>query len=997
MISSKIKNYLIPLFMAIVLSSALICTVLSPYYYDNSDEIISIIPSEDKNDMSLAYEIRIASIEIDGRQLSFKVPEDNSDWDIFNNFLTHFEQNSMTPYVIDLGKSKQCTITFVRMDDSGIVNLLTNNTEEIIDLYSNQGWELYKWTFENSPTFSISNNNFLTFIVFIFCLLVTSIYYKTRFAIIKKFNIVFSNKRQFFLSFLVAISLAIIFAFSMYYSKNYKLSIVGNFNGDAISTIYWDNGEKDGYLFSGGNNFGKINYKRNGNKTIAATIIPKDAISKMRIDFNSIPVNNAEIIFTKFIVSDFYNYFTISPTELLQTFNSVNGASLDFENSSVKVVLNNSLEEIPYIYTHDFQFHSTNRAYKTGAYIKLILIVVLLIPFIYAILSFIKSTRIKETKIQLILQLFNLQLLSMFFHYCMIVLMQSDFQQAVTWILDNLPAFLTGSLILYLLCLLIWGITKSTAIVSIIIGVISYAVSIVNHYKIQYQGKPLAPWDFLKIKEVRSISAGLRLEINEVMILIFFLLIIGIIINSFWPKFKIEKTKSRNIITASVLSFVCVFGAAFIYKAYWNSELTAIQWDQNKYYKENGVINSFLANCRYISIKKPDNYSKATIDQISNGILSKVHSKTIEKPDIIVIMSEGFWDITDLNGITFNEDLLPNLNAIKKESFYGYTLVPVFGGGTSNTEWEALTGFSKNYLPSESTPYQQYISGPTFSIARYLKEQGYSTVAMHPHFPENWNRNTAYPYLGFDTFLSLDDFENPTMERNLVSDYAVTDKIISEYENHIANSKQPLFTFAVTVQNHVSYNQNNYDAKDQVKFSAPSLSEDVINDLKDFATGIHHSDEAFGELIHYFKSIDREVIIVFFGDHMTTLGDSTYKIFEETGYISNTTTDLYKTSLTPLIIWSNYRSKSVNIGIISSFQIMPTVFQEYSLLMPPYFELLCEIQEVSKGYTNGNLLDSNSCISYSLTEQQKRLYDMHWLLQYDMMFGEQYSKTRLFK
>ena len=133
---------------------------------------------------------------------------------------------------------------------------------------------------------------------------------------------------------------------------------------------------------------------------------------------------------------------------------------------------------------------------------------------------------------------------------------------------------------------------------------------------------------------------------------------------------------------------------------------------------------------------------------------------------------------------------------------------------------------------------------------------------------------------------------------------------------------------------------------------------------------------------------------------MTTLGDSTFKVFEEKGYISNSSTnsdEYYKTMLTPLLIWSNYDSESKDIGIRSSFQIMPTVFQKYLLTMPAYYELLCEIQKYSNGFTNGIVLDQESQVSSSLTQTQEELYRIQELLQYDMMFGDQYSKEKMFE
>ncbi len=78
-----------------------------------------------------------------------------------------------------------------------------------------------------------------------------------------------------------------------------------------------------------------------------------------------------------------------------------------------------------------------------------------------------------------------------------------------------------------------------------------------------------------------------------------------------------------------------------------------------------------------------------------------------EKPDIIVVMSESFWDPTLLPGTTITPDPMPNVRALRSGSMFS----PEFGGMTANVEFEALTGFTNAFLPYGSIPYQQYVRG----------------------------------------------------------------------------------------------------------------------------------------------------------------------------------------------------------------------------------------------------------------------------------------------
>ena len=110
-----------------------------------------------------------------------------------------------------------------------------------------------------------------------------------------------------------------------------------------------------------------------------------------------------------------------------------------------------------------------------------------------------------------------------------------------------------------------------------------------------------------------------------------------------------------------------------------------------------------------------------------------------------------------------------------------------------------------SFLPSGSVPYQLYVRDPEYGLADILKSQGYYTIAMHPNKAHNWNRASVYPCMGFDEFISLENWgdEHRELLRNYVSDKATFEKIISLYEEKDADEK--LFTFCVTMQNHGGY------------------------------------------------------------------------------------------------------------------------------------------------------------------------------------------------
>ena len=73
------------------------------------------------------------------------------------------------------------------------------------------------------------------------------------------------------------------------------------------------------------------------------------------------------------------------------------------------------------------------------------------------------------------------------------------------------------------------------------------------------------------------------------------------------------------------------------------------------------------------------------------------------------------------------------INSLSENTIKGHMLVSVFGGGTSNSEYEFLTGNSVSSLPLNGNAYTQFVKHKVPSLASQLKQQGYDTLAFHPY------------------------------------------------------------------------------------------------------------------------------------------------------------------------------------------------------------------------------------------------------------------------
>ena len=305
----------------------------------------------------------------------------------------------------------------------------------------------------------------------------------------------------------------------------------------------------------------------------------------------------------------------------------------------------------------------------------------------------------------------------------------------------------------------------------------------------------------------------------------------------------------------------------------------------------------------------------------------------VQQPNIIVIMSEAFYDLDRLEGaVSYSEDPMQPFREVCKEGISGDLYVNVYGGSTHFTEFEFLTGWNTRGMNTGSCPYKEYFSKDQPSFARYLKGQGYQTVAIHPYNGKFWNRYVAYPRLGFDAF--IDQYRMSYQEKcGYISDDSLTKEIIKQFEEK--KEDRPFFCFSVSVANHIAIlnGEEKENAPDQIKVTyddALGYGPNKKRWVQEYVSGIEKSGEALQELTDYLKTQDEPTIVVFFGDHAPSYA------LDQLAAGKKDTNLAYST---PYLIWGNYdwmtekEAQNVSASYLSTYLIqllhMPYVSQNY--------------------------------------------------------------------
>lgn len=286
---------------------------------------------------------------------------------------------------------------------------------------------------------------------------------------------------------------------------------------------------------------------------------------------------------------------------------------------------------------------------------------------------------------------------------------------------------------------------------------------------------------------------------------------------------------------------------------------------------------------------------------------------TEDRPHIIFVMNESFFDITRLEGLSFSLDPLPNYHRLREEATYGRFYTITCGGGTGWVEMETFTGIASEEMDHSTAntdlPAGDYEAMPSY--VRVLKENGYRTIAFHPHTSALYHRKENYPHLGFDQVYFQDSFpEGATYAGGYFDDASAANVILSLFEE---NREEPVYLYTMTMQNHQPYYAGRYE-REAVQVTSPLLTREELEGVACCTTGLYDADRMLGRLVDYFSQVDEPVILVFAGDHPPALpledGESVYTRLGVVPTASSagwSAEDYQAMMSTDYLIWTNCR------------------------------------------------------------------------------------------
>ncbi len=583
--------------------------------------------------------------------------------------------------------------------------------------------------------------------------------------------------------------------------------------------------------------------------------------------------------------------------------------------------------------------------------------------------------------------------------------------------------FLGNYLVILIMYFIVFALSGSLKISYLVATPILYGFALAHCYIMNFRGTPFIPMDFLSITTAAGVASTY----------------------SFWPDYKIitgtmlfifiiiialkTKTPKYNILTRVISrTFTATFSAVLLILFFGTSIFADMGvrpdfWNQTRGYRNYGFVFSFFSNTKYLYMSEPDEYDPNAIKDYVNRGEDKEEQidNSYEKPNVICIMNETLSDLRVLGDLQTNEEYMPFLSSLKENTVRGNLYVPVIGAGTSNTEFEFLTGHSTAFLPSGSNAYMLYIKNHIASLVSTMEAQGYSSFALHPYYKAGWKRTEVYNNLGFNNFMGLEDILGPDLTkefqangsnpdylqglidqqfpdsgmllRQYVSDKYNYDLLIKNYENR--DKHMPYFAFNVTMQNHGGYTIDAQNFTEEIY--ATNVSKEYPKANK-YLSLLKHTDNAFKDLVDYFSRVKEPTVICMFGDHQPSIETGFVSEIIGVDSLSNLTPQQEQSRYcTPFYIWANYDIEEQEIERLSSNYLSSLVLKTAGIKLTDYNKYLLNLAKTLPVIDNAGYIDNEgNYYKWSDNSPYTDLLDEYEKVQYNNIFDREHVDLDIF-
>jgi len=517
--------------------------------------------------------------------------------------------------------------------------------------------------------------------------------------------------------------------------------------------------------------------------------------------------------------------------------------------------------------------------------------------------------------------------------------------------------YMTGSPLVFLYnAFMIFGtfsvvyLVRRRVFIRIIISVAWLVLGVTNGYMLM---KRVTPFN---AQDLKAAGEGLSLFNKYFSAMELVILVIGVVAVVFWVISMWRRGGQYSGKMHRILSLIGVAVCLLLYgaasKSAMENRVVSTYFGNIAFaYEDYGLPYCFAASLFNTGISQPNGYTEENIQALNqDGTLTESMTDNEKLPNIIFIQLESFFDTSEVEFLETSEDPLPNFRKLSKEYSSGYFKVPSVGAGTANTEFEVLTGMNLRFFGPGEYPYKTVLKEQTCeSLATALGKLGYQTHALHNNGGNFYSRAKVFDNIGFDTFTSKEFMNILQLTEN---GWSKDDILVEHILEAMDTTEEQDFVFGISVQGHGDYPEEKVIDNPKITVSQVE-DEGKRNAWEYYVNQVYEMDQFAGRLIEELEKRDEPTVVVFYGDHLPTMGLEAKDL--KGRYLYNTN----------YAIWDN-------IGLEKEDRNIPA------------YQIGAEVL---------SRLDIHSGTVFNYHQERRKtndyLSDLE-LLQYDILYGEQY-------
>jgi len=503
-------------------------------------------------------------------------------------------------------------------------------------------------------------------------------------------------------------------------------------------------------------------------------------------------------------------------------------------------------------------------------------------------------------------------------------------------------------------------------------------ISLVNYFKIRLRSDPVLAVDLRLAAEAGGIVGGYTLDITWLVWFAGFCLIAGLLFAILLiPKaprgHRDRAFGALSCLALMAVAFVALFTNPQVYNTKTANNSFINPWSDVEVYASKGCVYPFLYSFRELFPTPPEGYDEAA----AAALLAQYPDADIpeeQKVSVLSIMLEAFCDLTDFELLAQQEgvaQVYAPWHELEAQSVSGDLLTNIFAGGTVDSEWGFLTGYSQH----------ADFHSPTDSYVWYLRKQGYQTFGSHPGFGWFYNRQNVNQHLGFEEYWFTENHYSDLVDPIAAqwhSDELLAGELLGQLKQRVEYG--PCFSFSVSYQNHGPYDSASTNGVEYLDPDRTGMPAETCNIFNNYLKGVSNTIGAMTALAQGLEEMEEPVVLVLFGDHKPWGGNGNSAYANAGANFDISTLDgFYDYYSAPYLIWANSAAKAAlgrdfagEGGDFSPCFLMTELFDQCGWDGPGFMQLSREVREITPLLHERDLYLQNGALTAVLDDPAHR-------------------------